>query len=43
MATAIPDAKTSIKRIVVQRRDQHEEKGLTPGQYYDYDELMAEE
>lgn len=32
-----------VKRIIVQRKDQHEEKGLARDTYFDYDELMADE
>lgn len=39
----IPNAKKDIKRVIVQRKDQHEEKDLEKDEYFDYDELMAEE
>jgi propionyl-CoA synthetase len=35
--------KKEIKRLIVQRRDVFEEKGLPKDEYYDYDDLMAEE
>lgn len=39
----VPDARKAIKRIIVQRKDQHEEKDLPKEEYFDYDELMSDE
>lgn len=41
--STVPGAHKSIKRIIVQRKDQHEETELPKDEYYDYDELMSEE
>lgn len=37
------NAAMEIKRIIVQRRDKHEEKDLNPEVYFDYDALMENE
>lgn len=39
----VEDASNTIKRLIVQRRDKHEEKGLDKNVYLDYDHLMEEE
>jgi propionyl-CoA synthetase len=37
------NAKKSIKRIIVQRKDLHEEKDIPSDEYFDYDDLLSEE
>lgn len=43
LATKIKDANSTIKRIIVQRKDKHEEKDLDKDVYFDYDNLMEDE
>jgi propionyl-CoA synthetase len=39
----VENASSTMKRLIVQRRDKHEEKDLDKSVYLDYDQLMEEE
>lgn len=39
----VENADEAVRRIIVQRKDKHEETGLDKQKYYDYDELMTDE